>query len=155
MLISTCRHRVRNKIVLAQLLDISIVDRKTPDCEAALSHSVALVRLVMDRCCETDAPNYDDHFDDPTLADCCLRDLKEQAYNQQLTHRLKECNVSVSRQRIEAGVIRHEVQDMPQQVSDVDSLATDSDDEGEQASDRLLPVLSMIQCHRLNSLHVC
>ncbi len=91
----------------------------------------------MDRCCETDVPNADDHFDDPTLADCCLRDLKEQAYNQKLTHRLKQCDVSESRQRLEAGVIRHGVQDMPQQASDVDSLATDSDDEGEKGFCRL------------------
>ena len=86
----------------------------------------------METCCETDASSQaHDHIDDPTLAGCCLRDLKEQAYNQHLLQRLAECDVSEARQRMEAGVIRHRLQDIPEQVSDVDSLATDSDDDGD------------------------
>lgn len=83
-------------------------------------------------CCETDASSRaHDHFDDPTLADCCLRDLKEQAYNQRITQRLRESDVSECHQRLKAGVIVLDLKGAPQQVSDVDSLATDSDDEGE------------------------
>ena len=93
---------------------------------------VESITVVMETCCETDTSLHaHDHFHDPTLADCCLRDLKEQAYNQQILQRLTECDVSEYRQRMEAGVIRHGPQDIPEQVSDVDSLATDSDDEGD------------------------
>ena len=86
----------------------------------------------MTACCETDTSFHThDHFDDPTLANCCLRDLKEQAYNQQLLERLRECDVSETHQRLKAGVIRRDFQEIPEQASDIDSLATDSDDEGE------------------------
>ena len=86
----------------------------------------------MHACCEADISLHThDHFDDPTLADCCLRDLKEQAYNERLLERLRRCDVSEAHQRMEAGVFRRELQDIPEQASDNDSLATDSDDEGE------------------------
>ncbi len=88
--------------------------------------------VVMDACCETDAaPHMHDHLDDPTLADCCLRDLREQAHTERLIQRLTDVDVSEARQRLKAGVISREPQHIPEHDSDIDSLATDSDDEGE------------------------
>ena len=91
----------------------------------------------MEACCKTNAAPHvcEEFFDDPTLADCCRRDLREQAHNERLVNRLKECDISEARQRVEAAVIGRHPEDIPEHGSEVDSLATDSDDEGEHLSD--------------------
>ena len=91
----------------------------------------------MEACCKAKAaPHAHDEFlDDPTLAECCRRDLKEQAHKERLVNRLRKCDISEAHQRVEAAVIGRHPEDVPENGSEVDSLATDSDDEGEHLSD--------------------
>ena len=91
--------------------------------------------MPMDACCATNDVVHDTdhlHLDDPTLADCCRRDLKEQAYNSRVRERLRQCDISEVRQRVSAGVIKQQIQESPDSASDVDSLVTDSEDEGQR-----------------------
>ena len=100
-------------------------------------HITQVVVTLMDACCATnDVPHDTDHLhlDDPTLADCCRRDLKEQAYNSRVLEQLRQCDISEVRQRVSAGVLKQQKQDSPDSASDVDSLVTDSDDEGQRRS---------------------
>lgn len=88
----------------------------------------------MEACCPGNAAPLEplhEHFDDPALADCCRRDLKEQAATAKIIKRLNDCDISASRQRLEAAVIRRQPWDNFSHDSEIDSLATDSDDEGD------------------------
>ena len=81
-------------------------------------------------CCEPDPACHLD--DDPTLADCCRRDLQEQKY----TQRIKEQLLSHDRtyERIElakSAILRDQgaIREALQREEELDSLATDSDED--------------------------
>ncbi len=88
----------------------------------------------MDACCKTNAaPHAQENFlVDPTLADCCRRDLMEQAQIVRSVKLLREHDISSTRQRVVAAVVGRHPEEIPEHCSEVASLATDSDDEGEQ-----------------------
>ena len=109
--------------------------------------------MSMDPCCETSDVSHDTdhlHLDDPTLADCCRRDFKEQAYNSRVRERLRQCDISEVRQRLGAEVIKQQISDTPESTSDVDSLVTDSEDEGQHRTSSYLHT-SIVDTHGLSS----
>lgn len=103
--------------------------------------------MPVNACCATNDVSHDIdhlHLDDPTLADCCRRDLKEQAYSSRVRERLKQCDISEVRQRVSAGVLKQQIPHSPDGTSDVDSLVTDSEDEGRhQTSSCLRPSIAV------------
>lgn len=79
-------------------------------------------------CCEPDSACLLD--DDPTLADCCRRDLQEQAYNSRLTEKLSALDRSNHRIKLAQQAYVHNGQEviLPDDF-DKDSLASDSEDD--------------------------
>jgi hypothetical protein len=69
--------------------------------------------------------------DDPTLADCCRRDLKEQAYVERVKQKLLEHDVTTVRSDLAHSAFVRDPACAPAALgdSDQDSLLTDSEDE--------------------------
>ena len=87
----------------------------------------------MDCCnvrCEPDSACHLD--DDPTLADCCRRDLQEQKYTQRIKEQLLSHDRTYERIEIANGAILRDegaIRDAVQREEELDSLATDSDED--------------------------
>lgn len=81
-------------------------------------------------CCEPDPACHLD--DDPTLADCCRRDLQEQKYTQRIKEQLLIHDRTYERIHIANGAILRdprEIREAVQMEEELDVLATDSDDD--------------------------
>lgn len=81
-------------------------------------------------CCEPDPACHVD--DDPTLADCCRRDLQEQNYTQHIKKQLLSHDRTYERIEFAKGAILRDqgaIREALQREEELDSLATDSDED--------------------------